>query len=142
MTRAGDPPYTPNEKFTAISLNTGTESNGIRSRPNHLPHPTPGSQKRFAPRRSLSFTPPHTYLQWKRTLSRPLIWFIMIVFLLIWYSRGTVKDLNSPEVQARLKELFPPEITKHLRYWPASHNRIHVRGANNRESWATSLTQI
>lgn len=63
----------------------------------------------------------------KRLLTRPLIWVIIIIVGAIgWWSRGASHELQSPEVQLRLREIFPPEITKDLQFFPASNHKIHV----------------
>lgn len=115
----------PFEK-AALHINT-TQSNTLHHRNTHsqLPPPTPGNDRKPSARRPY-MPSPYTWWQIKRALSRPLVWVLIVVAMIMWYSSGTVKDINSPEMRARLKDLFPPEITKNLKYWPASHNRIHV----------------
>lgn len=71
-----------------------------------------------------------TYAGWKirRALSRPLVWIIIIFLALIfWWSNTLAGDLQSSEIQSRLKKYLPPEVTKNLKFFPASHHKIHVR---------------
>lgn len=64
----------------------------------------------------------------RRLLTRPLTWVaFFVIFTVAWWSRGASQELQSPEVQLRLRELFPPEITKDLNFFPASNRKIHVR---------------
>jgi len=72
----------------------------------------------------------------KRLLTRPLIWVVLfIVGAIGWWSRGASHELQSPEVQLRLREIFPPEITKDLQFFPASNHKIHVRKHSPRNFW-------
>ena len=70
-----------------------------------------------------------SYAWWrlKRLAARPLPWAIIIVIgLITWWSAGASTDFDSEDVQSRLRELFPPEFTKDLQFFPASNHKIHV----------------
>lgn len=70
----------------------------------------------------------HSWWRLKRVLSRPLPWIsLLVVGCIIWWSSGATKELSSPEVQLKLRDLFPPEFTKDLQFLPASNHKIHVR---------------
>lgn len=118
------------EKSSA-SYNLSTHSSTIRPRSaqnsSSLPPPaTNGENRRPGLQRKFSIAPPYNWRQVKRLLSRPLVWIIAVIVVIVWYSSDSVGDLQSPELQSRLRDLFPPQITRELRFFPASHNRIHV----------------
>lgn len=74
---------------------------------------------------------PMTYATWRvrRLLTRPLVWvlIILVTLLVFWSNGGIGRDLQASELQARLKELLPPEVMRNLQFIPASHHKIHVR---------------
>lgn len=65
----------------------------------------------------------------KRLLSSKAILLIVVVSGLIWWwSNGGREDLHVMKLKSSgLKELFAPEITKNLQFYPASNPKIHVR---------------
>jgi len=87
-----------------------------------------GNEKRaFQPLRSPTSMTPYPYWRLKRLLLRPLLWiFVLLVTLVIWWTNGGRQDVRSPEMQATLRELFPPEITRDLQFFPAANHKIHV----------------
>ena len=63
----------------------------------------------------------------KRLATRPLPWAIVIVVgLITWWGAGASTDFDSEDMQSRLRELFPPEFTRELQFYPASNHKIHV----------------
>ena len=92
----------------------------------------------------------YTWWRIKRLAARPLPWaLIIVVGLITWWSAGATTEFDSEDVQSRLRELFPPEFTRDLQFFPASNHKIHVslftlrlalRGTNNNRMVATLKT--
>lgn len=81
-----------------------------------------------APRRSSSPMSAYSWWRVKRLATRPLPWLLLILIgMLTWWSAGARRELQSPDVQSRLRELFPPEFTRDLKFYPANNHKIHVR---------------
>lgn len=77
--------------------------------------------------RKPSFISTYNWWRIRRILARPLPWVIITLFaLVIWWTNGAREELKKPEVQTKLRELFPPEITRDLQFFPASNHKIHV----------------
>ncbi|KAL9053087.1 MAG: hypothetical protein Q9162_005009 [Coniocarpon cinnabarinum] len=69
----------------------------------------------------------YSWWRFKRLATRPLPWAIVIVVgLITWWSAGASTEFDSEDVQLRLRELFPPEFTRELQFFPASNRKIHV----------------
>lgn len=76
----------------------------------------------------------YTWWRLKRLAARPLPWAIIIVIgLITWWSAGASTEFDSEDVQLRLRELFPPEFTRDLQFFPASNHKIHVSGPSVEE---------
>lgn len=85
--------------------------------------PSPGSYDG----KSQSLFGSRNWYKFRRLMSRPLPWVIIIILaLIVWWSNGARQELDRPEVQRKLRELFPPEVTADMQFYPASNNKIHV----------------
>jgi len=91
---------------------------------------THGGPVQFAPKRSSSSHGSYALYRVKRLLSSRAILLIVVFFGLIWWwSNGGREDLEVVKQKSNgfKKELFAPEITKDLQFYPASNAKIHVR---------------
>lgn len=67
----------------------------------------------------------------RRILSRPLVWVVVVLLTLVgWWSHAgseyETSRAGADAVQLRLRQLFPPEVTRDLQFYPASNHKIHV----------------
>lgn len=98
-----------------------------------LPTPNGSTSSKSYHRRYSSSSSPDTitHIWWRarRILTKPLAWILGVLFILIvlWGNGSMGGELQGSELQERLKDLLPPEVTKNLQFFPASHHMIHVR---------------
>lgn len=109
--------------------------------PIHEPrkHYSKPSLSRAEPRSAIAYV----YWRTRRLLTRPLLWVLVILITLaIWWTGGAGPEVTTAEIHARLKDLLPPGITKDLKFFPASHHKIHVRGILSSHCLSLSLTNF
>jgi len=94
---------------------------------------TPASQggaPQFLPRRSSSIRGRYGFYKPRRLLSgRALLLGAVLFGLIYWWSNGGREDLEVAKLRSTSlkEELFAPDITKNLQFYPASNPKIHVR---------------
>lgn len=94
---------------------------------------TPASQRgptQFVPRRSSSLFGRYGACKPRRLLGARAFLLGAVIFALIyWWSNGGREDLEVAKLRtsSMKAELFAPEITKNLQFYPASNPKIHVR---------------
>jgi len=94
---------------------------------------TPASQGgplHFVPRRSSCIYGRYGSSKPRRLLSgRAFLLGAVIFGLIYWWSNGGREDLEVAKLRSNSlkEELFAPEITKNLQFYPASNPKIHVR---------------
>lgn len=155
---AGLPSPTPSyDRLQRIPLRPGSRTGPSRTPSYSQPSTPSGLKREFSftplvvdeerPTKVFEREPPqspvmasYTWWRLKRLATRPLPWAIFIVVgLITWWSAGASTEFDSEDVQTRLRELFPPEFTRELQFFPASNRKIHVSkvGAEtDEEAWS------
>jgi len=119
------PPPPPSPLIdTAVTSSTSTRARAIST----LPPPVAHAKTR---RPSPIGINKYTLFLVRRLLSPPLLWVVVFLLTLLgwWGNAGGADDgsmASKDAVQLRLRQLFPPEVTRDLQFYPASNHKIHV----------------
>ena len=157
------PPFRsrPNLHLTLTPL-AGSPVPSLQSTPNTTPYsttkdssfhfaglkrpPTPSSPAQSARKPSSSAYTSYMICRPSRVLSTRGLLLIAVCFgLILWWSNGGREDIEVVRLRSSglKKNLFAPEITKGLQFFPASNPKIHVRHIVDTLPWTSDvLSQV
>lgn len=133
LTQLGSPVAAP-----PLQSSHSTPATSPFSTPNYSPFrsaglkpSTPfGGAVQFTPRSTKRGVARHAWTRVLRLLTSKVIWILAVCLgLLWWWKNGAQAEIDLMKLgSSRLpKELFAPEITQDLQFFPASNPKIHVR---------------